>query len=200
MLKQRGRRLTSLLSLSSLPVIFALAPGYLKPVENKNNENLKENNTKEKSPQHPQHHPQPQHQDPSTNSTAVLKAVQIVTRHGYRTPLSSSFIVPSVTWDCSRIKNHFKTLLHDENKSEKPFYVKHYLPNEQALPGDCYLGQLTSQGFLLMRDLGKRLRERYVADPSSPSSSRSSSNGFLSPFLLPHELYLRSTDVPRTLR
>eukprot|EP01097_Dermamoeba_algensis_P011354 TRINITY_DN8790_c0_g1_i1.p1 TRINITY_DN8790_c0_g1~~TRINITY_DN8790_c0_g1_i1.p1 ORF type:complete len:452 (-),score=80.17 TRINITY_DN8790_c0_g1_i1:178-1491(-) len=134
-------------------------------------------------------------------SEVDLASVQIFTRHGYRTPLSGSpFYSHSGTWSCSSVQHLMFTRLHTDQSSPEgevqPLKVdKKYIPGAQVLPGNCYLGQLTPQGFLQMRELGRQLRKRYVADKSSSGLTNTQ---ILSDVLSSSELYVRSTDTPRT--
>uniref|UniRef100_A0A3B4A414 Uncharacterized protein n=1 Tax=Periophthalmus magnuspinnatus TaxID=409849 RepID=A0A3B4A414_9GOBI len=87
--------------------------------------------------------------DSEPTSPYELQLVQVLFRHGARTPLKS-------------------------------------IPN--VLEGGSFAGQLTTLGMQQLYELGKRLRQRYIED--SP---------FLSPAFSPSEVYVRSTNIWRTI-
>ena len=65
-----------------------------------------------------------------------------------------------------------------------PLYRKTYVPNEQALPGNCSQGQLTQTGANQLHDTGKWLR--------------SALGDFLPAQWDSNTMYARSTDIDRT--
>ncbi|KAI8868100.1 phosphoglycerate mutase-like protein [Ramicandelaber brevisporus] len=112
---------------------------------------------------------------------AKLKLVQIVVRHGDRTPVHST-LDTFAEWDCSSrpeiSKLEDRARLGDGNKDED----KHYADSNEspsivhrvsipekggyswAIPtkGNCVRGQLTMKGMWQHRELGKHLRDIYV--------------------------------------
>ncbi|KAF4087290.1 hypothetical protein AMELA_G00094150 [Ameiurus melas] len=93
-----------------------------------------------------------------SSSQYELKLVQVLFRHGARTPLKS---IPDVLEAC-------------------------WVPD--LLEGGTYPGQLTTVGMQQLYDLGLRLRRRYIQDMA-----------FLRPYFNSKEVYVRSTNIVRTI-
>ncbi|EGC31876.1 hypothetical protein DICPUDRAFT_82266 [Dictyostelium purpureum] len=131
---------------------------------------------------------------PSLNTNGLsLEMVQVLLRHGDRTPLYSNLSPDMSIWDCDLgwfMSPSFENIpgpITDINR----LYRKVYMPNREFLPGNCSKGQLTSLGFAQHIQLGQTLRELYVDKYQ----------------LLPNQytqdqtkIWVRSTDVPRTLQ
>ncbi|KAN0041333.1 hypothetical protein ACTFIV_003871 [Dictyostelium citrinum] len=132
---------------------------------------------------------------PSLNTDGLtLKMVQILTRHGDRTPLYSTLKPTMNTWDC----NLGWLMVSSLNNVPGPatgvdrLFRKVYMPNREYFPGNCSDGQLTSLGFQQHLQLGQSLRQLYVDKyellPSELSVDAAST------------IWVRSTDVPRTIQ
>jgi len=127
--------------------------------------------------------------NPSEDTNGLkLEFLQILTRHGDRTP---TWTLPiEVVWNCtlnslSIPSNDFTNQVPDTPR----LYRKSYLPNRNVLPGDCMFGQLTSLGAEQHLQLGNQFRSLYVDEYQ-----------FLPEFFDPNVIYVRSTDVPRTIQ
>ena len=117
-----------------------------------------------------------------------LRLSQVFTRHGDRTPL---FVLPApleVDWHCDL--RHLTTVNNDTHSVDEVsrLYRKNYMAEEEQLPGNCATGELTSVGAQQHQQLGAKIRHRYVDE-----------FGLLPPEVDPSVMFLRSTDVPRTL-
>jgi len=129
---------------------------------------------------------------PSENTDGMtLEMVQVLMRHGDRTPLYSTLLPNMDQWDCSLST----FMLPSQNAQEEALsnvnrlFRKVYMPNREYLPGNCSVGQLTSLGFSQHLQLGQAFQSLYIEK-----------YGLLSSTLNPNEMYFRSTDVPRTLQ
>ena len=134
-----------------------------------------------------------------------VKQVQVIHRHGERTPVKSTFSKYfQFDWNlCFNVDKHTHSLLaHSESNSNehsaehpshesKPinFKVKWEHSNERPkeLLGACYFGQLTDIGRKNLMSFGRRLNELYVRKL-----------GFLPEKCDPSLMYLRSTNYART--
>lgn len=113
-----------------------------------------------------------------------LKLVQVVFRHGARTPLYMPKYLPKVRYSSHLLDHAEHTLVpfqtirpggqiyegYDLQKTEKKFY-----------------GRLTAPGAQQMYNLGCRIRQKYVQEQS-----------FLQP-QISDEVYVRSTQIPRAI-
>lgn len=87
--------------------------------------------------------------------------MQVVFRHGARTPLESLYW-PSTEWtSCpTSYPTALNLSLFDPNDSKvTPFITDITAPE---LPGGCRMGRLTSNGYDMAVRLGQQLRRRYV--------------------------------------
>eukprot|EP01132_Coremiostelium_polycephalum_P000787 gene787-978_t len=130
--------------------------------------------------------------NPSVNTNGMtLKMVQVLTRHGDRTPLYSTLKSNMDVWNCTLgfylnpSQNSQQQQLTDVDR----IFRKVYLPGRNYFPGNCSTGQLTSVGYEQHLALGQMLRTLYVDKYQ-----------LLSPTLDLSEIYVRSTDVPRTVQ
>ncbi|GLI65308.1 hypothetical protein VaNZ11_008850 [Volvox africanus] len=93
---------------------------------------------------------------------ASLKLVQVVFRHGARTPLNTIYSFHDVNW--THCRDHYQGVeveLHDENGGAQPPPILD--PNMPEQPGGCRQGTLTEAGYQMAIDVGTWLRSRYVA-------------------------------------
>ncbi|KAL7754084.1 hypothetical protein RI367_000064 [Sorochytrium milnesiophthora] len=136
-----------------------------------------------------------------------LKLVQIVHRHGARTPIMPGLTgrFPPVHANCymgSFLTLHSRLSANDNSNNVSSTQYQKSLFNvevwdegvpmehmEKARPGICYHGQLTDLGRDSMTQFGRHLRELYVDRLKFLPAS----------FTDPATMYLRSTDYPRTL-
>jgi len=120
----------------------------------------------------------------------TLRHVAMVIRHGDRTPAN---VLPGVgnlqEWDCILNKLEVPSDSLDPREEVDRLYRKVYLPKREVLPGNCMFGQLTKKGYRQHLELGAQLRKLYVEK-----------YGLLGPKLNVSEIWIRSTDVPRTLQ
>ncbi|GFR52541.1 hypothetical protein Agub_g15116 [Astrephomene gubernaculifera] len=123
-------------------------------------------------------------------ASASLKLVQVVFRHGARTPLNTIYRFPGTNW--SHCPEHYpgvEVQLFDENGAPEPPPIIDM--DTPVLPGGCRQGTLTSAGYGMALKLGAWLRHRYVdghgstggflpdlltASTASTTSSRGSSS------------------------
>ena len=131
-------------------------------------------------------HPPQMFRFPS-EANATLKLVQIITRHGHRTPIN---ILPheDTTWACEanersmyKIKGARMSRLTPISSEQSPFH-------SAFLQGNCDLGQLTAIGAAAHRALGKNLRRIYVGE-----------HKFVDAVFNKQQVWVRSTRFPRTL-
>uniref|UniRef100_H3D8V2 Acid phosphatase 6, lysophosphatidic n=1 Tax=Tetraodon nigroviridis TaxID=99883 RepID=H3D8V2_TETNG len=130
--------------------------------------------------------------DPS--SPYDLKLVQVLFRHGARTPLKS---IPNVMevkaqWEPKLLEppahthiNYVVTNLHGGPKPPAPVEDSY---RKMMLTGGSFPGQLTTLGMQQLYDLGRALRTRYMEEKA-----------FLSPAFSLAEVYVRSTNIVRTI-
>ncbi|XP_029980075.1 lysophosphatidic acid phosphatase type 6 isoform X1 [Sphaeramia orbicularis] len=130
--------------------------------------------------------------DTKPTSPYELKLVQVVFRHGARTPLKSIPDVMEAQWVPNLLEppahtdiNYTVTDLHGGPRPPAPVEDSY---RKNVLTGGTYPGQLTSVGMQQLYELGKRLRRRYIEE-----------SAFLSPTFSPPEVYVRSTNIVRTI-
>mmetsp|Transcript_24513 Transcript_24513/g.40313 ORF Transcript_24513/g.40313 Transcript_24513/m.40313 type:complete len:405 (+) Transcript_24513:72-1286(+) len=124
------------------------------------------------------------HAESKAGSDLKLVMVQVVSRHGDRAPLRPLPLNHTADWDCSDVLR----VLHIVPPSAGEMYERRYIKDRQRMPGTCHAGQLTSLGVAQMKSVGEWLRHKYVTQLA-----------LLSPNYHPHEVYVRSTDIPRTI-
>eukprot|EP00013_Stygamoeba_regulata_P008932 CAMPEP_0177684740 /NCGR_PEP_ID=MMETSP0447-20121125/32596_1 /TAXON_ID=0 /ORGANISM="Stygamoeba regulata, Strain BSH-02190019" /LENGTH=553 /DNA_ID=CAMNT_0019194615 /DNA_START=175 /DNA_END=1836 /DNA_ORIENTATION=- len=115
-----------------------------------------------------------------------LVQVQVVTRHGARTPYQ---YLPGdrTVWECLNTQlaiddvQPLRRVRHVDR-----LYRKRFIQSREMLAGNCSLGWLTTLGVSQHEVLGNALRARYVLDQQFVTA------------LTPDQVYLRSTDVVRT--
>nr|XP_012417136.1 PREDICTED: lysophosphatidic acid phosphatase type 6 isoform X1 [Odobenus rosmarus divergens] len=132
-------------------------------------------------------------QHPVDRSRLELKMVQVVFRHGARSPLKP---LPQeeqqAEWNLQLLEvppqtqfDYTITNLAGGPKPHSPFDSQYH---ETKLKGGMFAGQLTNVGMQQMFALGERLRKNYVEDIP-----------FLSPTFNPLEVFVRSTNIYRNL-
>ncbi|XP_029315690.1 lysophosphatidic acid phosphatase type 6 [Cottoperca gobio] len=130
--------------------------------------------------------------DTNPSSPYELKLVQVLFRHGARTPLKSIPDVIEAQWLPTLLEppahtqiNYEVTDLHGGPRPPAPVEESY---RKNVLNGGTFPGQLTTVGMQQLYELGQRLRRRYVEE--SP---------FLSSTFSPAEVYVRSTNIVRTI-
>ena len=97
-----------------------------------------------------------------------LLMVQVVFRHGARTPLTSRHdFWKDQTWSCCGDAPYGpQPQIHLMNKAGEasPPHAHNLKQMSRKLEGGCFQGQLTTVGHQQANDLGKMLRHRYVQD------------------------------------
>lgn len=121
-----------------------------------------------------------------------LKLIQVLFRHGARTPLKSIPDVLEAQWipELLKVPAHTEidyTITDLQGGPRPPSPVEDSY-RSRILTGGTYPGQLTTIGMEQMYDLGVRLRKRYIEDIP-----------FLTPSFNPKEVYIRSTNIVRTI-
>uniref|UniRef100_A0A3Q3XD35 Uncharacterized protein n=1 Tax=Mola mola TaxID=94237 RepID=A0A3Q3XD35_MOLML len=131
---------------------------------------------------------------PETNpgSAYELKLVQVLFRHGARTPLKSIPDVMEVQWVPTLLEppahTHINFVVTDLQGGPKPLAPVEDSYRKNTLTGGTFPGQLTTLGMQQLYELGKRLRRRYIEE-----------SHFLSSTFSLTEVYVRSTNIVRTI-
>ncbi|XP_043928043.1 lysophosphatidic acid phosphatase type 6 isoform X2 [Protopterus annectens] len=123
-----------------------------------------------------------------------LKLVQVLFRHGARTPLKP---IPfedekQIEWKTSLLNVPPHTLMDytvtDLNGGPQPPSPVEDTYRKRKLKGGIYPGQLTTLGMQQLYELGQKLRKRYVEEKQ-----------FILPVFSPSEVYVRSTNIVRNI-
>ncbi|XP_061925052.1 lysophosphatidic acid phosphatase type 6 isoform X2 [Entelurus aequoreus] len=121
-----------------------------------------------------------------------LKLVQVLFRHGARTPLKTIPDVMEVQWLPTLLEppahTHINYVVTDLQGGPRPPSMVEDSYRKKTLSGGVFPGQLTTLGMQQLYELGKRLRRRYIEE--SP---------FLGATFSPTEVYVRSTNIVRTI-
>ena len=93
----------------------------------------------------------------------TLKLVQVVFRHGARTPLSSNYWPALVKeWDvCGKLYDAHPITVMEENGQPRPVNEHDAKQVATVYPGNCHKGELTREGQRQARSFGRYLRQRY---------------------------------------
>ncbi|XP_037542425.1 lysophosphatidic acid phosphatase type 6 [Nematolebias whitei] len=130
--------------------------------------------------------------DTNSGSTYELKLVQVLFRHGARTPLKSIPDVMEAQWVPTLLEppphTHINYTVTDLQGGPRPPAPVEDNYRKNILSGGTFPGQLTTLGMQQLYELGQRLRRKYVED-----------RAFLSPIYSPDEVYVRSTNIVRTI-
>ncbi|XP_037096024.1 lysophosphatidic acid phosphatase type 6 [Syngnathus acus] len=128
----------------------------------------------------------------SKASQYKLKLVQVLFRHGARTPLKSIPDVLEAQWVPTLLEppahTHINYVVTDLNGGPTPPSPLEDSYRKKALSGGVFAGQLTTLGMEQLYELGERLRRRYIQE-----------DPFLSTTFCPSEVYVRSTNITRTI-
>nr|XP_006815495.1 PREDICTED: lysophosphatidic acid phosphatase type 6-like [Saccoglossus kowalevskii] len=129
------------------------------------------------------------------DSTDHLQQVhaQIFVRHGARTPIEIVPNVESATWDKDELfsgaeNTYIKYKVKSINCGPAPFWTAEARYRGHVFKGGSFPGQLTAIGMQQMYQLGLKLRREYIVEKQFLSSNYNSS-----------EIYIRSTNIARTL-
>ncbi|XP_007528735.2 lysophosphatidic acid phosphatase type 6 [Erinaceus europaeus] len=128
---------------------------------------------------------------PVDRSLLELKMVQVVFRHGARSPLRQLPQKEQVDWSSQLLEvpphTQFDYTVVSLSGDPKP-HSSDALLQKTTLKGGMFAGQLTKVGMQQMFVLGERLRRNYVVDTP-----------LLSPTYNPQEVFVRSTNMYRNL-
>ncbi|DBA85742.1 hypothetical protein WJX77_001343 [Trebouxia sp. C0004] len=102
----------------------------------------------------------------TTDPSAQLKLVQVVFRHGARSPLTKRYW-EGQEWDvCGKAFEPVKLEIRSLDGGEQPVSGHDQAQRNIKLPGGCHKGELTKLGQQQAREVGEWLRQRYVQDLS----------------------------------
>ncbi|GAX81189.1 hypothetical protein CEUSTIGMA_g8622.t1 [Chlamydomonas eustigma] len=123
---------------------------------------------------------------------AKLKLVQVVFRHGARTPLGkhTDFWKDDPLWDMCN-GEHKRVQLDIKSTTGEPNPTSSHNEKQKArrMPGGCFAGELTNLGHQQALELGQKLRLRYMEGLA-----------FLKPHFNVHDVRCRSTNYDRTIK
>ncbi|XP_034041858.1 lysophosphatidic acid phosphatase type 6 isoform X2 [Thalassophryne amazonica] len=130
--------------------------------------------------------------DTNPSSPYELKLVQVLFRHGARTPLKTIPDVIQAQWVPTLLEppahTHMKYVVTDLNGGPRPPAALEDSYRKNTLSGGTFSGQLTALGMQQLYELGMMLRTRYVTEIPFLSTNFSTS-----------EVYVRSTNIERTI-
>jgi acid phosphatase len=121
---------------------------------------------------------------PAPPEAGQLRLLQVLVRHGARTPVVGVCPKDNSIWTCSDMTNAEKPSANNGNT----LYIKNWIPNRNFYNGNCGRGVLTKRGYDQHIRNGQYLKSTF----STFLPSRINKQSFESKF------YVRSTNVPRT--
>jgi broad specificity phosphatase PhoE len=131
-----------------------------------------------------------EHKHP-TDPNLELEQIQVITRHGVRTPLSRyPHPYDKTEWQCDNLQEKINDLLISRG-GEPPVSYNQFEAEKMTRrneAGNCYMGQLTAKGLKDVKKTGEYLRQRYVEEYKLLPSK-----------LDLNALWIRSTDSKRTI-
>ena len=101
------------------------------------------------------------------NENLKLKLVQVVFRHGARTPLSSPEYLPKIKYTEEMLKHGQHTYVPYDTKNmhgENVDIAKTIYKQKDKTYGEKHHGELTAKGADQMHQLGVMLRKQYITD------------------------------------
>ncbi|KAF0684966.1 Aste57867_23089 [Aphanomyces stellatus] len=127
-----------------------------------------------------------------------LIQVQLVVRHGARTPWSANRCWDGYNeeWNCSirqlqrpelKVETANKTLVNSRE------FEKVYVRGDNVFPGTCNLGQMIDEGYYQQALNGQHLRDAYVG----PHGLFQTTDNLV--FTNATDIYFESSDIPRTI-
>ncbi|XP_069569779.1 lysophosphatidic acid phosphatase type 6 [Brachyistius frenatus] len=130
--------------------------------------------------------------DATPRSPYELKLVQVLFRHGARTPLKSIPDVMEVQWVPTLLEppphTDIRYVVTDLDGGPRPPAPVEDSYRKDILTGGTFPGQLTTVGMQQLYELGRRLRRSYIEE-----------RPFLNSSFSPAEVYVRSTNIVRTI-
>ncbi|XP_035029825.2 lysophosphatidic acid phosphatase type 6 [Hippoglossus stenolepis] len=130
--------------------------------------------------------------DANPSSPYELKLVQVLFRHGARTPLKSIPNVMEVQWVPTLLEppahTHINYVVTDLHGGPRPSAPVEDSYRKNLLTGGTFPGQLTTVGMQQLYELGTRLRRKYIEETPFLGSTFSLA-----------EVYVRSTNIVRTI-
>ncbi|XP_057707799.1 lysophosphatidic acid phosphatase type 6 [Corythoichthys intestinalis] len=121
-----------------------------------------------------------------------LKLVQVLFRHGARTPLGSIPDVLEAQWVPSLLEppahTHMNYVVTNLDGGQRPSSPLEDSYRKKKLSGGVFAGQLTTLGMQQLYELGERFRRKYVQECP-----------FLTDTFCTDEVYVRSTNIVRTI-
>eukprot|EP01098_Paradermamoeba_levis_P006126 TRINITY_DN2543_c0_g1_i2.p1 TRINITY_DN2543_c0_g1~~TRINITY_DN2543_c0_g1_i2.p1 ORF type:complete len:342 (-),score=83.06 TRINITY_DN2543_c0_g1_i2:422-1447(-) len=118
-----------------------------------------------------------------------LEMVHVLIRHGDRAPCQKLDIPSKVSWNCKANSLSYIGNISSTADEVDRVYRKRYIPSLEVLPGNCGLGELTERGREQHIALGTYWRKLYIQ-----------TYGFLPKKYDTNEMFIRSTDVFRTVQ
>ncbi|RHY04267.1 hypothetical protein DYB26_010192 [Aphanomyces astaci] len=133
--------------------------------------------------------------EPSTARTLQLVQVQVVVRHGARTPWSGKKCWDGYDeeWNCSIRELQRPEIVGNKTWAASREFEKIYTRGDNTFRGTCNLGQMIDEGYSQQVSNGQHLREAYVG----PQGLFKSTEGL--DFTNTSDFYFESSDIPRTI-
>ncbi|XP_046857340.1 lysophosphatidic acid phosphatase type 6-like [Xenia sp. Carnegie-2017] len=119
----------------------------------------------------------------------ALKQVQVIFRHGARTPIKTISGLEENVWDKQELRYELEhTKLKYEVKSLNSHELKEENSTKNVLKGGCEMGALTTVGQQQAYDLGRKLKKYYIDELKLVDDNFDE-----------RIIYLRTTHVPRAI-